>query len=102
MLTPYGKLDGSRYKLCIVNETTPRLELSPRPMLQLPDNPSRLGRYDVVQEGARIDVLAYTLLGDSRLWWALADLNRHIEDLYYIPAGTELFIPTVESVAGLV
>lgn len=49
----------------------------------------------VTSAGDQLDALAYDYMGDSRLWWAIADLNRDVlEDELRIPAGIRLVIPT--------
>ena len=49
----------------------------------------------VLQGGAQLDWVAWRYLGDSRLWWVVADLNRDVidRDTLIIPAGTELIVP---------
>ena len=99
---PYSATDGSRYNVCGAVTTTPRVELTARQLLEMPTvNESKVGEWVTISEGSRVDVLAYTYLGDSRLWWVIADLNRDIEDWYNIPAGALIYIPTLDSVAGI-
>jgi len=56
----------------------------------------------VIRQGDRLDQLAFDLLGDSRLWWVLVDLNREVlHDTLFLTPGTRITIPTLEAVGGL-
>lgn len=45
----------------------------------------------------RIDLIAYEYLGNSQLWWIIAEVNRDkILDPLNIPVGTKLRIPSTE------
>jgi len=46
-------------------------------------------------DGDRIDTLAYRLLGDSRLYWRIMDLNPQILDPTGIQPGTSIVVPRV-------
>jgi phage tail protein X len=46
-----------------------------------------------VQDGQRIDQIAYNAYGDGTRWWVIADGNPGIMDWSSIPAGTLLRIP---------
>lgn len=49
----------------------------------------------VVPRHSALDHIAFDVLGDARLWWVIADLNRDvIEDTLRVPAGTHLVVPT--------
>jgi len=46
--------------------------------------------------------MAFALLGDSRLWWVLVDLNREaLSDTLVLEPGTQILIPTLQAVGGL-
>lgn len=48
----------------------------------------------VVRQGEALDALAFEYLGDVRLWWVIADLNRDVlEDTLRIDPGTQLVVP---------
>ena len=51
-----------------------------------------------VLEGDHLDALAIRHLGDSRLWWVLAEINRDVLpghlDALILPAGITLMIPS--------
>jgi len=52
--------------------------------------------------GDSLDALAHQYLGDTRLWWVIADVNRDVvEDELRIQPGTRLIVPTEEFVARL-
>ena len=58
-------------------------------------------------EGDQLDALAFRYLGDSRLWWVLADLNRDVLaddvlDTLMVPIGIKFVIPneTIFAVSG--
>ena len=95
-------LTGSRYRdLAVVQGYAGRrneshAEHAPRTYWDVEYLPeSLLETYTVVQ-GDRIDVLAAQLLGDSRFWWILADLNREvISDTHILEPGSILQIPLV-------
>ena len=58
------------------------------------DDLGRDFRYYVVRQGDQLDWLAFMFLGDARLWWVLADVNRDVlTDALDIPVGTRLIIP---------
>lgn len=78
-----------------------RLELSRRRFLQREDFEDQPGTIQyVLRQGDRLDILAYRLLGDSRLWWILTDINREqIPDTLNLQAGTEILVPSVERIA---
>ena len=51
--------------------------------------------YVITGEGDRLDLLANQYYKDSTLWWILSVANPLIpKDSLYIPAGTQLRIPT--------
>lgn len=68
--------------------------------LRDPVEPGDLGEHRRTIVAARhvpLDLLAYDHLGDARLWWIVADLNRDVlDDMLRVPAGTELLLPTGE------
>lgn len=46
----------------------------------------------------RIDLIAYEYLGNSELWWVIAECNRSsIIDPTNIPSGTKIAIPDIET-----
>ena len=56
-----------------------------------------------VSEGDRIDVMASEVLGDSRLWWILADLNPlAIPDPLRLTPGTEIRLPDGDEADALI
>ena len=66
--------------------------------LREPVDKSSLGDDFVVVttlEGDQLDALADRHLGDARLWWVLADLNRDVlEDALRLEPNTRLVVPT--------
>lgn len=46
------------------------------------------------QYGDRPDLVAYRLLGNPLLWWAIFDLNPELINPLNVPAGTLVRIPT--------
>lgn len=47
-----------------------------------------------LDEGERIDHLAFNMYGDARLWWKIADANPEILDWTNVPTGTVLRVPS--------
>lgn len=79
------------------SELNARRELSPRRLL----DPVELERDGLlfehtVTQGERIDTLAYHLLGDARLWYAIADVNPDVDPLF-LPPGAVIKIPRIEA-----
>lgn len=75
-----------------------RVELEPREVQVLPEGAEDDGDFYVVELGDRIDNLAYKCLGDSRLWWLVADFNPHV-DPFVLQPGQVVYIPSVELAA---
>jgi len=46
----------------------------------------------------RIDLIAYRTLGDSELWWAIAQVNNIRNPLRDLVAGTILKVPRLDAV----
>lgn len=55
--------------------------------------PSDQDIYIIVQEGDRLDTLAYQFYGDSTLWWIIATANNIHDAIISVEDGTELRIP---------
>ena len=51
-----------------------------------------------VTQGERLDIIAYHELGDSRLWWLIADLNPSVDPLL-LAGGEILRLPRMEALA---
>jgi nucleoid-associated protein YgaU len=51
-----------------------------------------------IADRGRLDLIAYKLLGDARLWWAIAHANNIADPLAAIDVGTTLRIPTLEAI----
>jgi len=49
--------------------------------------------YIVVQEGDRLDTIAYQFLGDASLWWLIASTNNIHDAPFALEDGTILRIP---------
>jgi nucleoid-associated protein YgaU len=84
---------GSRYAKCVLYTgsgeeflgTRPRIDIAPR----LDD------RFHTVKEGDRIDLIAYSYLGNASLWWIICDYN----EIFYpldLEVGAVLRIPSIE------
>ena len=89
-------MSTSRYAGQAVVQPEPeeeRLELSPRVTVDAPavEAAGLTVDYEVIQ-GDRIDNLAFNHLGDSRLWWVIADLNPDIDPMRLV-GGTTLKLP---------
>jgi nucleoid-associated protein YgaU len=86
---------NSRYASCIILRGAEGDSLGTRPRI---DTTLRYDdRFHTVVEGDRIDLLAHRYLGDTRLWWIVADYN----DLFFpleLETGAVLRIPSVEHV----
>lgn len=92
-------MSTSRYQgldIAPIGALNERAEIATR-MLVDGDALERAGKtfeYTVTQ-GDRIDRLAYKSLGDSRLWWLLADLNPHVDPLF-LKGGDVLRFPRLD------
>ena len=100
---------GSRYEDEIIgyanagNRSVNRLECTHREYLpyEMMEELSAFTRYRIVQ-GDRLDNLAFAFLGDSRLWWAIADLNpKEIRDTAYLPINVTIKIPTLSFITSM-
>ena len=49
----------------------------------------------------RLDVIAKMFLGESRLWWVLAQYNKILDPFGEVVAGAQLFIPSPERVDAM-
>lgn len=92
----------SRYQGLALLPTGPlnsRPEYSPRSLWVAAELRQRdaVEEYRVVQ-GDRIDRLAFRILGDSRLWWVLADMNPTTDPIFLLP-GEVLVVPRLEVLA---
>jgi hypothetical protein len=59
-------------------------------------------QFHFVRDLERIDRLAFNYLGDSRLWWVIAELNpKEIPDTLKLQVGTYIKIPTLETIQSL-
>lgn len=73
-----------------------RSEVLSRSLLDVNDAGVRAVTYEhVVVQGERIDQIAYRKLGDSRLWWLIADLNPHVDPLFLV-GNDVLRLPRLE------
>lgn len=92
-------MSTSRYAGLSVLPPSPwnaRVEVAARKLID-GDALERLGRtfeYVCVQ-GDRIDVLAFDVLGDSRLWYVIADMNPHVDPLF-LRGGDLIRLPRQE------
>ena len=109
LLRDEGTLTHSRYiyqvpVLARVNPTAePRVELSPRPTLDISflEDLEEPELYQIVR-GDRIETLAGELLGDTRWWWVIAELNPvELPDPHKMEPGTVITIPPVELIERL-
>jgi len=87
--------EGSRYEESRVLMTQgadsvyrPTTYYTPSPYAQV-----RSFRYHIVQEGERIELIAYNTLGDAELWWMVAELNPEILNPSRLVPGTILRVP---------
>lgn len=63
--------------------------------------PIDMRQYYLYKIGAgdrRLDLIAHKVLGDSRLWWAIAYPNHIKNPLDDLPVGQTLMIPTMEAI----
>ena len=85
-----------RYELKPYLSERNRGEAFNRLVMPTPENLSDLDSitYEIqTAAGDRIDLIAADYLGDSRLWWVIADLNAdRLPDPLNIPDGTVLRI----------
>ena len=91
----------SRYAGLDTIETS-RRELAPRELLDQAAWLAADALYShTVILGDRLDTLAASLLGDSRLWWILADLNPEtVPDTHLLQPGATLLVPKLPAVAN--
>lgn len=86
---------GSRYAGLPVRSVNGRTELEPRDPVQLSEEQrAMLCEPYTVQQGDMIDLLAYSMCGDSRLWWLIAEINQiEIPDPQRLQPGATIQIP---------
>ena len=98
--TQEGIWTGSRYQWSrVVKPVGGRPEPTPPAQFTVP-----VGTAEpyTIRQGDRLDQMAFALLGDSRLWWVLVDLNREaLSDTLVLEPGTQILIPTLQAVGGL-
>lgn len=74
-----------------------RPELAPRDLLDAEAVELSGATWDhVVTQGERMDMLAFSHLGDSRLWWMIADMNLDVDPLR-LRGGQRLLMPMVDA-----
>lgn len=97
-------VEGSRYRNEIKqfglagDRVEKRLELSHRGFKDFSAiiAANRFNWYSL-QERDRLDQVAFDYLGDSRLWWVVADLNSDIlKDTLELPVGTLIRLPNLD------
>lgn len=49
-----------------------------------------------VREGETLLTIAFDKYGDDRLWYVLADINPHIEDIFELKEGLKILIPNYD------
>jgi len=98
--TQEGVWTGSRFQWSgVVLPSGGRPE--PTPPAQFEARQSETETY-TIRQGDRLDQLAFALLGDSRLWWVLVDMNREdLADTLFLTPGTQITIPSLTAVGGL-
>jgi len=85
----------SRYAGCQLLREPGQEYLSTRPPVVIPPLPD--DRFHEVQLGERIDQIAFSYLGDAKLWWVIAEAN----DLAWaaeLAPGTVLRVPPLAHV----
>ena len=85
----------SRYQFSKLYQDGERLFWGNRQKVDTSPRPD--DRFHTVAESDRIDSLAYKYLGDTDLWWVIADYN----DLFFcqdLEIGAKLRIPSLEQV----
>ena len=55
--------------------------------------PSDSDTYIISEAGDRLDIMAKTYYGDSKLWWIIAVANNINDAVFYIEPGVQLRIP---------
>lgn len=83
----------SRYAKSVLYTGNGEEFLGARP--QIDTTPRSDDRFHIVKEGERIDLIAFSYLGDAALWWMVCDYN----DIFYpleLEVGSVLRIPSVE------
>lgn len=85
------------------DRTESRLELTHRDMLDVSEiiNYRKYTWYDI-EELDRLDLIAFEYLGDSRLWWVIADLNFDlIKDTQILHPGVKIRLPNAAALEEL-
>jgi hypothetical protein len=85
--------ESSRYANCVLYVDSSDEFIGSRSRIDTASQPDDI--FHSVQEGDRIDLLAYRYLGDPTLWWIICDYN----DIFYpldLELGAVLRIPSVE------
>lgn len=85
--------ESSRYAGCVLYVDNSDEFFGARSRIDTPTEPDDI--FHVVQDGDRIDLLAYRYLGDPTLWWVICDYN----DIFFaldLELGLVLRIPSLE------
>lgn len=89
--------DGSRYEGALVLRV-PDADGEVKPAVYAMVAPLTSGiayRTYVVADGDRLDALAHSLYGDSKLWWIIANANPEFLFPEDIPAGSIIRLPVL-------
>ena len=87
--------ESSRYAGCVLYVDGADEFIGERSRIDTPSEPDDV--FHVLQDGDRIDLLAYRYLGDPTLWWVICDYN----DIFLpfdLELGAVLRIPSVEHI----
>lgn len=83
----------------VTEVSTNRLEWWERNVFTSDDND---GLYTIDQITAgRLDLIAAMFLGESRLWWVLAQYNSILDPFAEIVPGAKIFIPSADRVDAM-
>ncbi len=85
--------ESSRYAGCVLYVDGSDEFIGARSRIDAPSQPDDI--FHVVQDGDRIDLLAYRYLGDPTHWWVICDYNDILFPLD-LELGIVLRIPSLE------
>ena len=85
----------SRYAKCVLYTGGGEEFLGARPRIDTAPRPD--DRFHTVKDGDRIDLIAFTYLGDAKLWWIICDYNDIFCPLE-LEIGLVLRMPSIDHI----
>jgi len=89
-----------RFDMALFMENTDNLDPLTSEFLRLMPALESSGRYTVLDEDSRPDLLSYRIYGDTQYWWILLLYNQII-DVESLVTGTILLYPSISDLESL-